>query len=292
MNTEDTFKREQFLKNLGEYFLITISTLLVVVGVYLFKFPNNFTFGGVTGFAVLISRITKFTPSGITNIINLILLAVGFVFLGRNFGIKTVYVTVLTSVGLGVMEKLFPMTGPLTNQSLLELIFAVFLPAVGSAILFNIGASSGGTDILAMILKKYTSFNIGSALFVTDLVVVIATFFVFGFETGLFSSLGLMMKSLFIDRTIETLNLCKYFNVICDNPEPICEYITKELHRSATISYAEGAYSHKKKAIIFTALRRSQAVQLRNFVKEIEPNAFILISNTSEIVGNGFHGII
>ena len=281
-------RKEKLKKNVIDYTLITFSTLLVVLGVYLFKFPNNFSFGGVTGLAVVVSKVTEFSPSAITNIVNAILIIIGFIFLGRDFGVKTVYVTILTTVWLSFMEKVFPMVGPLTDQTFLELIFAVILPAAGSAILFNIGASSGGTDILAMILKKYTSFNIGTALFVTDVIVVLAAFFVFDVKTGLYSCLGLMMKSVFIDSVIESINLCKYFNVMCDNPEPICEFITKELNRSATICRAEGAYSHDNKAIIFTALKRSQAVQLRNYLKKVEPNAFILISNTSEIIGNGF----
>lgn len=290
MNEQMMTKNERLKKNVIDYSLITVSTLLVVLGVYLFKFPNNFSFGGVTGLAVVVSKVTEISPSFITNIMNAILIVIGFIFLGKEFGVKTVYVTVLTTVGLSVMEKILPMAGPLTDQTLLELIFAVILPAVGSAILFNIGASSGGTDIIAMIVKKYTSFNIGTALFVTDLLVVVSAFFIFGITTGLFSFLGLMMKSVFIDSVIENINLCKYFNVMCDNPEPICEFITKKLNRSATICRAEGAYSHDNKAIIFTALKRSQAVQLRNYLKQVEPNAFILISNTSEIIGNGFQG--
>lgn len=288
MSQQVITKNEKIKKNVMDYALITISTLLVVLGVYLFKFPNNFSFGGVTGLAVVVSKVTSISPSAITNIVNAILILIGFMFLGREFGVKTVYVTILTTVSLSIMEKIFPMAGPLTNQPFLELIFAVILPAVGSAILFNIGASSGGTDILAMILKKHTSFNIGTALFVTDVIVVLSAFFIFDVQTGLYSCLGLMMKSVFIDSVIENINLCKYFNVMCDNPEPICDFITNELNRSATICRAEGAYSHDSKAIIFTALKRSQAVQLRNYLKKVEPNAFILISNTSEIIGNGF----
>lgn len=283
---------EKLKRNIGEYLIITMSTIVLVLGVYLFKFPNNFSFGGVTGIAVIIGEISTLSPGVITFIINMILLGVGFIFLGRDFGIKTIYVSILTSVGLWAMEYIIPMSGPLTNDPLLELVFATLLPSFGTAILFNIGASSGGTDIIAMIVRKYTSFNIGTALLVSDLLICLASFFVFDVKTGLLSFLGLMLKSLVVDSVIESVNLCKYFNVICDNPEPICQFITKELRRSATVAYAEGAYSGKKKAIIFTALKRSQAVLLRNYVKEVEPSAFILISNTSEIIGNGFHDII
>jgi len=271
-----------------EYTLITVSTVVTIAGVYFFKFQNNFSFGGVTGVAVIVSALTPITTSQVNLIMNILLLVVGFLFLGRSFGIKTVYVSLLTSVGLSVMEIIFPMQYPLTNQPLLELIFAVFLPGVGAAMLFNMGASSGGTDIIAMILKKYTHYNIGTALFIVDLSIALAAFPVFGATTGLFSMLGLLAKSLVIDTVIESINLCKYFTVICENPEPICKYIIQDLNRSATICRAEGAFTHKEKAVIITAMRRSQSIQLRNFIKATEPTAFILISNTSEIIGKGF----
>lgn len=131
-----------------EYGVITMATLLLVVGVYFFKFPNNFSFGGVTGIAVVLSAMSKASASSYTFIINMALLAFGFLFLGKSFGAKTVYVSVLTSVGLSALEKLFPMSAPLTTEPVLELIFAIFLPALSAAILFNIGASGGGTDII------------------------------------------------------------------------------------------------------------------------------------------------
>lgn len=158
-----------------EYGVITFATLLLVVGVYFFKFPNNFSFGGVTGIAVVLSAMSKASASSYTFIINMALLVLGFLFLGKSFGAKTVYVSVLTSVGLSALEKLFPMSAPLTTEPVLELIFAIFLPALSAAILFNIGASGGGTDIIAMILKKYTSVPIGTALFLVDCVIVISS---------------------------------------------------------------------------------------------------------------------
>ena len=214
-----------------EYGLITIATLIMVVGIYVFKFPNNFSFGGVSGMAVLLAKLTSITAGDWTFLLNMVLLVLGFFFLGRSFGIKTVYVSVLMSVALSGMEKLFPMTHPLTTQPVLELIFAIFLPSLSAAILFNIGASGGGTDILAMILKKYTSFNIGSALFVVDLLITVAACFVFDPTTGLFSFTGLMAKSLVIDGVIENINLCKYFTIVCDEPDPICDFIHDELKR-------------------------------------------------------------
>lgn len=283
-------KKEKALSLLKEYGILTLATVILDFGVYVFKFPNNFSFGGVTGVAVILGKIGHFTPSTYNFIINMVLIVFGFLFLGREFGIKTVYVSVLNSMLLSLVERVFPMDGPLTDQPVLELIFAIILPAVSAAIFFNMGASGGGTDIVAMIVKKYTHFNIGTALFLVDLCITICACFVFDVKTGLFSFTGLMAKSLVIDGVIENINLCKYFTIICEDPEPICKFITEELHRSATIYKAEGAYEHHEKTIILSVMKRSQAVELRNYVHKTQPHAFIMITNSSEIIGKGFRG--
>lgn len=276
------------VRKAAEYGLITFSIWIMVVGIYFFKFPNNFAFGGVTGFSTVVARLTGFSAGDFTFFVNTALLALGFMFSGTDVGVKTVYASMLMSVSLSVLERLYPLGAPLTHEPLLELIFAIFCPGLGSAVLFNIGASSGGTDIIAMILKKHTSMNIGTALLVVDLTSVVLAFFVFGPTTGLFSCLGLMAKSLVIDDVIENMNLCKCFNIVCDNPGPICDYIIKELNRSATVYKAEGAFSHQGKTIILATMKRGQAIKLRNYIRKVEPTAFILISNSSEIIGKGF----
>lgn len=284
-------------KNIGkwkrtaeEYVILTVATFIMVVGIYVFKFPNNYSFGGVTGIAVVLGALVPATPGVITFVINMALLVLGFIFLGRGFGIKTVYVSVLMSAALRLAEIWFPMEHPLTSQPVLELLYAIALPAFSSAIFFNIGASGGGTDILAMILKKYTKLNIGAALFLVDLGIVLASCLVFDAQTGLFSMCGLLAKSLVVDSVIENINLCKYFTIICTDPEPICDFITNHLKRSATIYKAEGAYEHNQKTVIITIMKRSQAVELRNFIRENQPSAFIAITNSSEIIGKGFRG--
>lgn len=282
---------EQWKKSVVEYLIITMATILMVVGVHFFKFPNHFSFGGVTGVAVVLGAVLNYSAATYTFIINMILLVFGFLFLGKGFGIKTVYVSVLTSVGLEVLERWYPLTAPLTEQPVLELIFAIFLPALSSAILFNIGASGGGTDILAMILKKYTPVSISAALFLVDFGIVLASCFVFDIQTGLFSLTGLLAKSLVIDNAIESINLCKAFMIVCDDPEPICRYICDELGRSATVYQAQGAYSHHPKTMILTVTKRGQALQLRNFVRRSQPESFITIFNSSEIIGKGFRGL-
>ena len=277
--------------NLKHFFLLTASTLLMAFGTYFFKFTNNFTFGGITGLAVLVARTGLMSAGDFNLIASMLLLIAGLIILGKEFAARTAYCSILLSVALSVMERLWPMSEPLTTQPMLELCFAIALPALGSAVLFNFGSSSGGTDIIAMILKKYSSFDIGRALMISDAVITTASFFVFDIETGLYSFLGLAIRSFMIDNFIESFNLSKYFNVVCDNPEPICDFIVHTLGRSASVCLAKGAYSGKDKYLILTALNRVQAVKLRNFIKVQDPEAFILISNTSEIIGKGFHSI-
>ncbi len=273
------------------FIYLTLSTLVMAVGIYFFKFSNNFTFGGITGLAVLVAKLGKISAGDFSFAANMVLLLIGFFILGRKFAAKTAYSSILLSVALSALERVCPMSQPLTDQPLLELIFAIALPSIGSAVLFNIGASSGGTDVVAMIMKKYTSFNIGNALLVTDFFITVAGFFVFDIQTGLYSFLGLALRSFMIDGFIESLNLSKYFNVVCKNPQHICDFIKDDLHRSATIVEAKGAFSGEDKFIIFTVLNRLEAVRLRNYIKENSPDAFLLISNTSEIIGKGFHSI-
>lgn len=276
---------------LKKFSLLTISTLIMAVGIYFFKFANNFTFGGITGIAVLVAKFLPISASDFSFVVNILLLIIGWIVLGKSFAEKTAYSTILLSVILSLLERIYPMSHPLTNEPLLELIFAILLPALGSAILFNIGASSGGTDVIAMILKKYTSVDIGKGLMISDLIFTLAGFLVFNVKTGLYSLLGLIMRSALIDNFIESFNRSKYFHVVTSNATCICDFIQNDLQRGATIVNATGAFTGDDKYIILTVLSPSQAVKLRNFIKEHDPKAFLLVSNTSEIIGKGFHSV-
>ena len=274
-----------------EYLLLTLGAVVMVVGIYFFKFPNHFSFGGVSGISVILGALLPETPAHFNLFINIILLIIGFIVFGKDFGIKTAYISILVSVGPTLLEYFVPMDAPLTEEPVLELIFAILLPSLASAVFFNLGASSGGTDVIAMILKKYTKVNIGTALFMVDAIIVVVACFVFNIQTGLFSLVGLLAKSLVVDSTIENINLAKYFTIICDDPEPIVNYIMNTLGKGATIYKAEGAYKHDEKTIILTILKRQQAVELKTYIKKHHPTAFIAITNSSEIIGKGFRGM-
>ncbi len=280
--------KNEVITILKEYTIITIGVILTVLGTYFFRFPNNFTFGGVTGLCVMIAEKTSLSAGQTNAIINAFLLVLGFITLGKGFGVKTIYATILISLGLSLLDVLYPMATPITNEPLLELLYAVALPGVASGLLFSVGASGGGTDIVAMIIKKHSNINIGTALLVADSVITFGALWVFGIQTFLFSVAGLLTKSLVVDNIIEGMNLCKVFNVICKKPEKVCDYITHTLHRGATISEAQGAFSHEKQYIVMSVMKPSQGYMLQQYLKKVEPDAFITITNTSEIIGKGF----
>ena len=275
----------------NEFLLMTLGTALVSVGVYFFKFPNNFSMGGVSGLSILLGKVIHvswLTPSTFNSIINTLFLVLGFLLLDKGFGFKTVYCSVLYAGLVQVFEWLCPMTGPLTDQLMLELFFAVILPALGSAILFNINASTGGTDIAAMILKKFSGLDVGRALLCSDVLIAAAALFVFDITAGLCSLLGLVLKSVLVDNVIESLNRRKAFIIITSNPQIASAFITDELNRGATIWDGMGAYTKQGHQVVLTVLTRAQAVLLRRHLKQNDPHAFMIITNSSEIFGKGF----
>lgn len=278
-------------KTVIDYIYMSIGVLLIGVAVYFLKLTNGFTTGGVSGVGTVLGKITNIRPSFWIIIINIFLLILSFMVLGRATGAKTVYCSLLFSFIMWAFEFFIPLSRPLTDQPFLELTIAVILTSLGSAIVFNVDATTGGTDILAMILKKFTNLNVGKALFCVDFIVVASTYAVFGIEIGLFSSLGLFIKAFLVDSIIENLNTFKYFIIITDEAEKIQKYILNNLKRGVTISSAEGGYTKNGKQMLHTVCRRAQAVRLKGFVKETDPNAFIVITTSHEIIGRGFRSM-
>lgn len=281
-------KRNPLVQVMIDYTMITLACIGTALVIQLFQLPNHFVFGGVTGMAVLLSSVTPVGFSSWNILINLILILAGFVFLGKSFGIRTVYVSVFTSLCYKVLDYIFPVGEPLTDQPFLETLLVTFTIAALAAILFDRGACSGGTDILAMILKQKIEVNIGHALLMVDIVSVLFSFVLYDLKIGLFSLVGLLTKAFVVDTVLENINLCKYFTIVCDDPAPLLTYIRRTINRGATVLEAEGAYSGQKRTVVLTAVNRSQAMQIRNYIHETMPTAFFVISNSSEIVGRGF----
>ena len=173
----------------------------------------------------------------------------------------------------------------------LDLCFAVILPAIGSAMVFDIGASTGGTDILAMILKRHSTLEIGRALLLVDIGIVCIAAVLYGPRVGLYCVLGLFAKTLVVDKAIESIHLRKVCTIICREPLKVETYIVKELNRTATISRGYGAFSGQLVTVIMCVLSRREAVKLRRYAREVDPGCFITIVDSSEIVGKGFRGV-
>lgn len=279
-------------KRITDFILINFGLLLVSIGICLFKIPNHFATGGVSGLAIIFSSIFANIDVGpMMMLINIILIIIGYFFLGPDFGSKTVYSSFALSGIVWLIQKIIPLNHPLTDDMLLELVYSIILPAVGSAIVFNCNASTGGTDIVAKILSKYTKLNIGKTLLLTDFMIAVGAGAVFGIKIGLYSALGLIMKAFMIDSVIEGLNISKQMVIISTKDREILDYIVNELHRGATVYKAEGAFTHQAENVISTVVNRRQAIRLRAYIRSIDPYCFITISNTSETIGKGFRSI-
>ena len=281
-------------KNLSDFLLMNLGVLLLTVGVYVFKIPNGFSTGGVSGISTVLGAAIKnpaVTPATLILAINVLLLIVGLIFVGKDFGIKTVYCSLLFSGGTMLFEWLMPLSSPVTEEPVLDLICAILLTAIGSALMFRAGASSGGTDIVAMILKKYTSLDIGKALLATDLLIAASTFLVFDVQTGIFSLLGLFAKAFLVDGVIESIGTCKYFTIITTNKEEIGAYIVRTIHHGYTELAGTGGFTGEDKAVLLTVCKRIEGARLRKFCKEVDPHSFIIVSDTSEIIGKGFRAV-
>lgn len=273
------------------FLLLNFGLAVLAAGVHFFKAPNNFAFGGTSGISILISSLTPFNVGTAMLLINAVLVVIGLVFLGpKRMGV-TIYSSMALSVFVDLFERIWPMSAPFTDDKFLELCYAVILPAVGSAVVFNIGASSGGTDIVAMILSDKTSIEIGKALLLSDFLIALAAGGLYGVRTGMYCVLGLLAKAFVVDGVIENINIRKKITIVSQHPDEILEFIINDLKRGATVYTAHGAFSGRDEEVITTVLGRRQAVLLRNYIRRVDPASFITIVNSSETIGKGFRSI-
>ncbi len=279
-------------KNVTWFLLLNFGLILLAAGIHFFKAPNNFAMGGTSGISIIAaSLLPNMNVGTFMFLLNIGLILIGLLFLGKEVIGATLYSSLALSFYVSVLEAIVPMNQPFTNDTLLELCFAVILPAAGSAVIFNIGSSSGGTDIIAMILSKYTSLEIGKALLVSDFCIAAAAGGLYGIRTGLYCVLGLLAKAFVVDGVIEGINVRKKMTIVSRKSDQIVEYIMRNLHRGATMYTAHGAFSGKEVQAITTVLSRREAVSLRNFIRAADPDAFITIVNSSETIGKGFRAL-
>lgn len=272
--------------------LLNVGLILTAIALVLFKTPNHLAFGGTTGFAILLATaFPALSVSAYMWVLNAALVLLGLVFLDRRAVLWSAFASFALSGYTSLFEWLFPVTQSITGDLWLDVCFAVLLPAVGSAIVFDIGASTGGTDILAMILRKRTDIEIGKALFAVDVGVVMAAIGLYGARVGLYCVLGLIGKTFVVDGFIESVRQRKVCQVICSRPRDVEKFIVRDLKRTATVQFGWGAYSGHRVTILTSVLSRREAMRLRLFVRATDPSAFITITSSSEIVGRGFRGV-
>ena len=281
------------LKTLKSYLLITLGTVLMAVGVYFFEFTNNFSTGGTSGLAMAISEMTGWlSPAQLSSIFNVFLLIVGLIVLGKAFTAKTIFCTLLFSLLLNVFEWLFPMGAPFTTQKTVELLIDMLLVSLGAALIFNEDGSSGGTDVVAMILKKYTRINVGKALLIADSVVILLCFSAYGTEIGILSLFAIAIRALVVDGAIDSFNSSKFLMIITDKEEKILDFIMHDLERGASVvNDCVGAYTNNEKKMIISVVDKREAVKLKKKIKEIDPVAFVIVGTTNDIMGDGFKPI-
>lgn len=271
-----------------ETLLIAIGSFIVALGVYYFMVPENLATGGVSGLTIVLNNYLNI-PISITNfIINVILLIIGFIFLGKEFGGKTIISVFFLSFFMYLMEFFYPATKPVTDEILLNLICGIVISAMGLSIVFNQNASTGGTDIIAKLLNKYFHLDMGKGLMAADIIVVILAFFTFGLQTGIVGAFGWFLNGIVVNYFIDGFNVKNEVVIITKHHEYVKNYIFQTLDRGVTLYKAEGGYTKEEKDIIVTILDRRQYFTLKKELKGLDPEAFVIVRTVQEVYGFGF----
>ncbi len=276
---------------LKDFVMITIGIFLVAFGLQYFHIPNNIAAGGVSGLAIIINSFLVRVPVGIIILIlNLILFAVAFVTLGGGFGAKTLYASFGLSAIMWLMEVLVPPT-VLSEDLFINAAVGTFVIGIGMAMVFNYGASTGGTDILAKILNKYFHVDIGKSLLLVDFIIGLTGLLTFGITAGLYALLCIVVNGTLIDRLIDGFNTSKELMIISKKEAEIIKFIIEELDKSCTVLNGYGGYTSEDIDILYVILSRRDYIRLRSYIKEIDPRAFISVNEVHEVLGEGFTDI-
>lgn len=271
------------------FLLINIGTIILAIGLYFFLIPADLAVGGVTGLAMVINKAFPIFRVGTMMFIsNAILLILAFMILGKEFTGYTIYTSLVLSGLIDILDIMIPLQGPPVDDIILNLVFGIGIQGIGMAIILNKGTSTGGTDISAKIINKYTHFPIGISLLISDVLIVIASIFVFGLEKGLYAFMGITLNSLIIDKFIAGFNTRIKVMIISDKEKEISDYIINEVNRGVTFLYGAGGFSNTDKRIINTVVSRREYMKIKNHVRETDPHAFIWINFVNEVLGEGF----
>ena len=272
------------LEKIFEWIVITFATVLVAAVVYFFMVPSNLSVGSITGLAIVISNLVPLTVSQITMIMNAFLLVIGFIFIGKEFGAKTVYTSLLLPVVLGIFEKIVPNVQSITGDQFIDYIaYSVFI-CVAQALLFSRNASSGGLDIVGKLLNKYLRIELGSAISMAGMAVALSSALVYDLKTVVISVLGTYFSGIFLDRFLFGSTIKKRMCILSKKNEEILQFILHDLKSGATVYHAYGAYTDSVHNEINVIVDKSEYLKLMNYVTKTDPDAFVTVSTINEVM--------
>ncbi|MBT9778525.1 DUF2179 domain-containing protein [Clostridium sp. MCC353] len=267
-----------------EFIIITFATIIVAAAVFFFLIPSHVSVGSISGLAIVLGNFIPLKISAITFVLNAFLLILGFLFIGREFGAKTVYTSFLLPVVLAAFEMIFPDNQSITNDAFLDVLCYIFVVSIGLALLFNRNASSGGLDIVAKFLNKFLRMDLGKAMSLSGMCVALSSALVYDKKTVVLSVLGTYLNGIVLDHFIFGFNIKKRVCIISEHEEEIRNFILHSLHSGATIYEAIGAYDGKPRKEIITIVDKHEYATLMTYVLKTDKNAFITVYTVNEII--------
>ena len=273
----------KFRNTLKEFTIITIGTIIVAAAVFFFMMPSHVSVGSGAALAMVLSNFIPLSVSVITLVMNVGLLIIGFLLVGPEFGIKTVYCSILMPLIMGLFEILFPNFQSITQDPFLDVVCYILVVGVGLAILFPRNASSGGLDIVAKIMNKYLRMDLGKAMSLSGMLVAFSSALCYDSKTVVLSLLGTYFGGIIVDHFIFDNNIKRRVCVISPKLDEIVEFVLHELHSGATLNEIIGAYDHTPRTEMITIVDKQEFKRLMNYVREVDPNAFVTVYSVSEM---------
>lgn len=270
-------------ENIWDFLVITFATAIIAAGVFFFMMPSNATIGSVAGIAMVLSNFVPLSVSALTMIMNVFLLIIGFLLIGKEFGIKTVYAALLLPTLMGVLEMLFPNNQSLTGDQSLDVICYCCIISLAQSMLFLRNASSGGLDIVAKIMNKFFHMELGKAIGFVGMISALASALVFDAKTVALSVLGTYFNGIVLDHFIFGRTIKKRVCILSKKDKEILDFILNELHSGATKYHAYGAYTDAQQIEINTIVDKNEYLKLMNFITKTDPDAFVTVYAVNEM---------
>ena len=271
-------------ENIIDFIMITLGTFIISISVFFFMIPSNLSIGSVSGLSIVISNFIPFNVSTISMVINILLLIFGFITIGKEFGIKTVYTSIILPIFIAMFEHMFPNNISLTQDQTLDAICYCVIVSIGTAMLFNRNASSGGLDIIGKFLNKYFHVEVGKGIALSGMLVAISSILVYDMKTMIISILATYFSGIVLDNFLFGSTIKKRVCIISQKYQQILDFILNDLHSGATTYHAYGAYSDKMNIEINVIVDKNEYIKLINYITSVDPDAFVTIYAVNEMM--------